>query len=212
MTDWVANGISIASLGTTIVFGVLQVRKDGERRFAPPDRTAPEPPSEPPAGPQAPYPTYPQEPTYPQYPTYPQPQQPRPGPVPPPPTPDSVERLPWWMASTRKSFLFSMVITAAITTLLELVSGNPVVQAAIASGLLAAVLAVWLARRSRSRPSYNLTGLLLILVGLAGMLAILALPLAPALRVPQVVVAFTVPWFLLSRLADRAFPNPAREG
>lgn len=113
------------------------------------------------------------------------------------------------MASPRRAFLYSMVITGALTALLLLVSGDPAVRAGLASGLLVAVLAVWLARRSRSTPSPNLTGLLLLLVGLAGTLAILAVPLASALRIPQAVVALAAPWFLLSRLTDRVLAPPA---
>ncbi|MEU9017066.1 hypothetical protein [Actinomadura sp. NPDC048394] len=223
MTDWVANSISIASLGATIVLGVLQLRKDGERS-SPPERAQPPAPEEPPAGPpRRPRPAH-SPPERPQ-PERQQPEPPRPVPPPPPPVPPTGS-LPWagapdraeptgstrgpgWMTSPRRAFLYSAVITGAITALLLLVSGDPVVRAGLASGLLVAVLGVWLARRARSAPSPNLAGLLLLLVGLAGTLAILAVPLASALRIPQVVVALTVPWFLLSRLTDRVLARPA---
>jgi hypothetical protein len=101
-----------------------------------------------------------------------------------------------------------MSTTAVAVVLFQFMSGSPVLRSAVAIGLLAAVLAVWPARRSRGGASGRLTGLLLLLVGLASSLAVLAVPLAPALRLPQVVVALTVPWFLLSRLTNRGPAGP----
>jgi hypothetical protein len=106
-----------------------------------------------------------------------------------------------------------MSTTAVAVALFQFLSISPAVQSAVAIGLLAAVLAVWPARRSRGGTSDRLTGLLLLLVGLASSMAVLAVPLDPILRLPQVVVALIVPWFLLSRLTDRgpAWPPDERD-
>ncbi|MBD2891453.1 hypothetical protein amrb99_03590 [Actinomadura sp. RB99] len=222
MTDWYANGISIASLGTTIVLGVLQLRKGGERRAAPPewpDDPGGPLPEVPPAGGGRPFPRGgaafpPDRPPpghgpFPFPPSPPEPPGPDSAPSPPPPPP----RSPRWPASPRRAFRYAMSTTAVAVALFQFLSISPAVQSAVAIGLLAAVLAVWPARRSRGGTSDRLTGLLLLLVGLASSMAVLAVPLDPILRLPQVVVALIVPWFLLSRLTDRgpAWPPDERD-
>ncbi|MGI5324749.1 hypothetical protein [Actinomadura nitritigenes] len=106
-----------------------------------------------------------------------------------------------------------MSTTAVAVVLFQFLSGSPALQSAVGIGLLVAVLAVWPARRARNGTSDRLTGLLLLLVGLASSMAVLAVPLDPILQLPQVVVALIVPWFLLSRLTDRgpAWPPDDQE-
>ncbi|RMI45324.1 hypothetical protein EBO15_10385 [Actinomadura harenae] len=102
--------------------------------------------------------------------------------------------------------LYGLVVSFVLTAVIQFISDNPVARALMASGLLSAVLLIWGVRRARDYPSYNLTGMLFIVMGLSGTLAILAIPLAPEYRVPQAAVALILPWVLIGRVGQRLLP------
>ena len=98
-----------------------------------------------------------------------------------------------------------MLTGAILTAVIALVFNSPIGQAVAMTILLAVVIAIWLVRRfsTAAQPSESFTGLLALLLGLSITLSILAIPLAPALFLPQLAVGAIVAGFLVPPSASR---------
>ena len=121
-----------------------------------------------------------------------------------PEEPEPAPHRPRGFANGWIALVAGIVLVAVVSLLVHSRTG----QAVAMSLVLAVVILIWLVRRvgQAAPPSESLAGLLALLMLLSGALAIIAVPLPHALRWPQIVVAFVVPAFLVTRLMRKLAP------